>query len=199
MLSSIGMVTIPPTVLLKARSGLSLTGAEKDMLARVPETGGNLLANIPRLETVARIVRYQHKHYDGSGFPSDPVAGEEIPVGSRILKVLSDLLQFEAKGTPRFKALQQMQQRAGWYDPRVLDATFACFDVYLPNATEAKASGRGITIKELRVKHTLVSDLLTKDDILIVPAGTVISQMILQKIHNFQALHGIKEPIQVAA
>ena len=197
MLSSIGLVSVPSPVLYKARSGLSLTGPEKDMLGRVPETGAKLLANIPRLESVARIVRYQNKRYDGSGFPSDAIAGDEIPIGSRILKVLSDLLRIETRGTPRFKALEQMQEQTGCYDPRVLDATFACFDVYLQATTEVKAASATISMKELRVNHVLSADLFTSDGILIVSAGAEITQMILEKIHNFEELSGIREPIFV--
>lgn len=198
MLSMIGLVTVPAPVLYKSRDGLSLTGAERDMLARVPETGSELLANIPRLESVARIVRYQSKHYDGSGFPNDAVAGEEIPLGARILKVLSDLLHLEAKGIPRFRALEQMQERAGWYDPLVLDSTFANLDVYLTASTKTKAESRAIQISELRINDMLSSDLLTNDGLLIVPAGTRVSQIILEKVHNFQELSGIQEPVHVA-
>jgi len=76
-----------------------------------------LLANIPRLEAVARIVLYQHKHYDGSGLPADAIRGEDIPIGARILKVLMDLLELEAQKMPKAAALALMQQRQGWYDP----------------------------------------------------------------------------------
>jgi len=195
MLSSIGLVSIPSPVLYKARSGLSLTGPEKDMLARVPETGAKLLANIPRLESVARIVRYQNKRYDGVGFPVDSVAGDEIPVASRILKVLSDLLRLEARGVSRFKALEQMQEQSGCYDPRVLDSAFACFDVYLQTTSEVKAASCTILAQDLRVRHILSADLFTKDGTLIVAAGAEITQMILEKIHNFDELTGIREPI----
>jgi response regulator RpfG family c-di-GMP phosphodiesterase len=195
MLSSIGLVSIPAPVLYKARSGLSLTGPEKDMLARVPETGAKLLANIPRLETVARIVRYQNKRFDGAGFPTDSVAGDEIPIASRILKVLSDLLRLEAKGIPRFKALEQMQEQRGSYDPRVLDATFACFDVYLRTASEVKGASSPISFKDLRVTHVLSADLFTEEGTLIVSSGTEITQMIMEKIRNFEELSGIREPI----
>src|ERR1051325_5119813 len=73
MLSQIGMVTIPPAVLQKIRASHRLTGAEQDMLTRVPKIGAELLANIPRLEPVSKIVLYQQKHFDGSGFPLDAV------------------------------------------------------------------------------------------------------------------------------
>ena len=169
------------------------------MLVRVPEIGAKLLANIPRLESAAKIVLYQNKNYDGSGFPVDAVAGDDIPVGSRILKVLSDLAQLESARVPRFKALEQMQSRAGFYDPRVLDAAFASFDVYLESPSSAKASGRAITLKELIAGQILTTNLETKDGLLIYPTGTKVTPMVLEKLRNFAKVSGIKEPIRVEA
>ena len=197
MLCQVGCVTIPAGVIKKFRDGHSLSDPEKDMVNRVPEIGAKLLANIPRLESVAKIVLYQNKNYDGSGFPSDSVAGADIPVGSRILKVLSDLAQLEAVRIPKFKALEQMQGRAGAYDPRVLDAAFACFDIYLEAPTSAKASSQAITLKQLCAGQTLRSNVETKDGLLIISSGTKISAMVLEKLRNFQQLIGIKEPIRV--
>ncbi len=199
MLSQLGAVTLPADLMKKNREGHGLSGAEKDLLARVPEIGSKLLTNIPRLESVAKIILYQNKNYDGSGFPIDGVAGDEIPIGSRILKVLSDLAKLESVRIPKFKALDQMQSRAGWYDPRVLDAAFACFDIYLEAPTSAKTSGRAIRLKELTVGHVLLSNIQTREGALIVPAGTKVSPILLAKLRNFEQLSGIKEPIQVAA
>ena len=198
MLANIGSVAIPPSVISKTREGISLTGAEKDMLIRVPETGASLLANIPRLESVANIVRYQVKHYDGTGFPMDEVKGDDLPLAARILKILLDMLQLEAKGMLRFKALEQLQQREGWYDPNVLDSVFTVFQDDESATVRRKPEIRVIMIKELQVNHTLSSNLMTNDDILIAPAGTKISQMILTKIQNFEELSGIKQPIYIA-
>ena len=199
MLSQIGFVTIPPGVIQKARAGHGLSGQEKDMLTQVPTIGAELLSNIPRLDNVAKIVLYQNKNYDGSGFPVDSVAGEDIPVGSRILKVLSDLLQLETKETPKATALSLMQNRTGLYDPRVLDAAFACFDVYLPHATSVKSSGHSIGFKDLQTGHVLISNIETSDGMMIVTAGNKISPLLLQKLRNFAAISGIKEPIYVEA
>ncbi len=199
MLSQIGFVTIPSAVIQKARAGHGLSEQEKDMLTQVPTIGAELLSNIPRLETVAKIVLYQNKNYDGSGYPVDSVAGEDIPVGSRILKVLSDLLQLETKETPKATALGLMQNRTGRYDPRVLDAAFACFDVYLTHATSATSSGRPIGFNELQPGHVLISNIETSDGMMIVTAGNKISPLLLQKLRNFAAISGIKEPIYVEA
>ncbi len=199
MLSPIGYVTIPPDVNQKVRWGQELSKTEKVMLTRVPEVGAKLLTNIPRLESVAKMVLYQNKNYDGSGFPVDSVVGDDIPLGSRILKVLSDLAQLERTAVSRAKALGIMQGRVGCYDPRVLDAAFVCFDVYLATATSAKASSRAVSLEELEPGMNLSADVRTNDDSLIVRAGTSVSQMILERLRNMDALGYLKTPIQVDA
>ena len=98
MLAPIGNVTIPPELLLRARAGTALTEIETQIMAQLPETAARLLNHIPRLEGVARIVRYQAKNYDGTGRPVDEVMGEKLPFGSRLLKILADLAELQAGG-----------------------------------------------------------------------------------------------------
>ena len=194
MLSQIGMVTIPPALTEKARTRRELTAVEQEVLARVPKTGADLLANIPRLESIARIVLYQQKHYDGSGFPADAVHGEDIPIGARILKVLVDLLELEAQKMSRDAALRLMQQRMGWYDPRVLDATFACFDIYLPDIS-AKSQGQPIAAKDLRAGQIVLADIMTESGKTIVMARSRITPVLLVRLANFAKFSPIQEPI----
>ena len=196
MLSQIGAATIPPPIIQKSRAGQELTRTEQDLLTHVPKTGADLLGNIPRLESVARIVLYQQKHYDGSGFPDDGVHGEDIPIGARILKVLIDLLELEAQKMPRDAALKLMQQRMGWYDPRVLDATFACFDIYLPEIS-AKSQGQPITAKDLRVGQIVLADILTESGKTIVMARSRITPVLLIRLNNFAKFSPVQEPIYI--
>ncbi len=199
MLYPIGWLTVPVEVLEKVRAGIGLGGKEKDMVARVPEIGSNLLVNIPRLESVARIVLYQNKNFDGAGFPTDGVAGEDIPIGSRILRVLLDLLLMESPKISKFEALEKMKQCKGRYDPKVLEAVAACFDIYLTTDASNEAPALVIAFKDLHIGHVLKADLTTTDGTLIVAAGTEISQTVMQKLRNFAELSGIKEPLQVAS
>jgi response regulator RpfG family c-di-GMP phosphodiesterase len=199
MLSQIGYVTIPAAVIQKARAEFGLSAEEHDMVAGVPRTGADLLSRIPRLEQVSRNVLYQAKHFDGSGFPAEALAGEEIPLGARILKVLSDLVALERRGHSRFKALVELRARKGWYDPRVLDSVFACFDVCLAGSESVQAETRQVEWKHLQTGQVLISKIETLDGILIAGAGTPVTPMLLEKVRNFSALNGIKEPIQVTA
>ena len=195
MLSNIGYVTVPPAVVARFRLGDRLFPAEEQMLAQVPALGASFLANIPRLERVAQIVCSQHKHFDGSGLPEDGLAGEQIPPGARLLKVLLDLIDIEAKGTSRAVALEKLRHRQGWYDPKILDAAYACF---APQAQDSAADASvAVSLAELRVGQTLRSDVEAHDGALIVSKGSMITPPLLGRLLNLARLSGIKEPIYV--
>jgi response regulator RpfG family c-di-GMP phosphodiesterase len=194
MLCQIGYVTIPAVIIQKDRGGLALTAAEKLVLTRIPEIGSKLLANIPRLESVARSVLYQNKYFDGSGFPQDAVAGSDIPFAARMLRILSDLIQQEITGTSKEEALEKMQKRPGSYDPAIINAALAT----LVQNPRSKASGHALKVKDLVTGQILLSAVETMEGVLIVPAGTEISPMLLAKLNNFAELSGVKEPIYVS-
>ena len=197
MLSQIGMVSVPPAVGQKRRDHGYLTGDEKDMLALVPAIGAGMIESIPRLEKVARIIRYQAKHFDGSGFPHDGLKGAEIPPGARILKVLSDLAELEAGNMTKFKAFEVMQKRDGYYDPEVLQTAMTRFNVSAPAPKESTDGVKTLRCAELRVGQVLVSNVETRDGMLVIAAGTKINGALLERLKNWHRLNGVKEPIHV--
>jgi response regulator RpfG family c-di-GMP phosphodiesterase len=197
LLSQIGFVTIPPELILKARQGQPLTEREKDVFARIPAIGSSLLSQIPRLEGVARIILYQHKRFDGGGFPEDAVAGESIPLGARMLKILIDLSRIEASGARRPAALAHLRERAGWYDPRLLAAVAEQAPALPAAAPGAGGATIALSFAALRVGHILRSNLETKGGILLVTAGNLITPMLIHRLRNFSSLYGIQEPIYV--
>lgn len=196
LLSSVGDVTVPPELTLKFRSNLPLLPAEQLILRQVPRAGSQLVKNIPRLESVAATVLYQAKHFDGTGFPDDDVAGLRIPLHARILKVVADLLQLEQRGMNRNTALDHLRQRPGWYDPEILSAACRCFRIDVPQPKEA---GRPIpvTLDKLAVGHLLLADVETRSGLLIVASGNSITEALLQRLQNFGSMSGIKEPMFV--
>jgi response regulator RpfG family c-di-GMP phosphodiesterase len=197
MLSQIGCVTIPQAVLEKSRTGRPLAGAEDDMMSRVPQIGYKLLSHIPRLESVAAVVLYQNKNFDGTGFPSDKIAGEDIPIGARILRVLQDLLVHESAKASKSNVLESMTRFPGRYDPRVAEAVAAVFDDCVVRTIPVEAQGRPVGIKNLRVGCTLAAGVCTRNGAMIVPAGACISPMLMEKLRNFAELGDLVEPMLV--
>lgn len=83
LLHDVGMALLPDNVLEKE---CALAAEDRVQVERHPVEGARLLARFATLVPVSRIVRHHHEWYNGSGYP-DRLAGEQIPIGSRILSV----------------------------------------------------------------------------------------------------------------
>jgi response regulator RpfG family c-di-GMP phosphodiesterase len=195
MVCQIGLVTVPPAVIENSRAGREISKMEQEMLSRVPEIGRRLVANIPRLESVAKIVEYQDKHFDGTGLPRLEIAGQEIPLGSRILKVVNDLLQIEDLGIPRARALSLMTKREGWYDPEILKAVG---ESPLPKTWEHISDPFcTVPVNELSPGMILAKDFKSADGVLLVVAGCRLSETVITKIQNVASYSGLTEKLLI--
>ena len=128
LLHDIGKLAIPEHILNKPGR---LTPAEYEIMKRHAPIGADILQVIDFPYPVAPIVRHHHENWDGTGYP-DGLAGEDIPIGARIIAVVDcfDALTSDRPYRPRLDdaaALQILAERkATMYDPRVVDAFFAC-------------------------------------------------------------------------
>jgi two-component system cell cycle response regulator len=82
-LHDVGKVAIPEAILNKPGP---LDPEEWEFIKRHTIIGERILAGAPALAYVARLVRASHERMDGTGYP-DRLAGDEIPLGSRIVAV----------------------------------------------------------------------------------------------------------------
>lgn len=127
LLHDVGKLAIPEHILNKPGR---LTPAEYDIMKRHAPIGADILAVIGFPFEVAPIVRHHHENWDGTGYP-DGLAGEAIPIGSRIIAVVDcfDALVSDRPYRPRMEdgeALKVLSDRRGtMYDPRVIDTFFA--------------------------------------------------------------------------
>jgi diguanylate cyclase (GGDEF)-like protein len=81
LLHDIGKVAIPDEILHKPGP---LTDEEWVLMKQHPVIGERILRVLPGMGPVARMVRHEHERWDGKGYP-DGLAGEDIPIGSRII------------------------------------------------------------------------------------------------------------------
>ena len=82
-LHDLGKIAIPSAILTKNGP---LNEDEREFVQRHSIIGERILTGVPSLERVAAIVRSSHERWDGAGYP-DGRAGEEIPIGARIVFV----------------------------------------------------------------------------------------------------------------
>jgi hypothetical protein len=113
------------------------------------------------------------------------------------MHILQDLETHESAKGSKAKALANMTLFRGRYDPRMLEAAAAVFNVYLECARPMESPPRAVGIKELRVGWTLAAEARTRDGMLIVPLGTQISPILMEKLRNFAELGELEEPLLV--
>jgi two-component system cell cycle response regulator len=123
-LHDVGKVAIPDEVLHAPRK---LTEDEWQYMRQHTIIGARIIGAAPELLPVAEIVRSSHERYDGDGYP-DRLAGEDIPLGARIVAVCDS---YDAMTTTRAyrdampiaDALAELERCAGTqFDPRVVAA-----------------------------------------------------------------------------
>lgn len=121
VLCQIGCVALPSRIVEQVYDGAPLSENDAQLFQTHPIMGRSLVENIPSLAQVAEIIAYQHKNFDGSGMPPDSTKGNEIPLGSRILKVALDYDLIVSTGRTGAEAVAMMRKRAGRYDPRIIE------------------------------------------------------------------------------
>lgn len=191
MLSPIGYVTIPPEVFSKFTRGEKLDDNESKILGEGPVIGCRLINKIPRLENVAQVILHQHKHFDGSGASQDGIRGKDLPLGSRVLKILADYVELEADGKKLSEAMPIMRERRGWYDVELLEKILAAI-IVPPDIKPIETN-----VFDCRLNQILAQDIETKQGAMIIRAGQVITQAVKQSLKNYYAIGRIEEKFHV--
>jgi diguanylate cyclase (GGDEF)-like protein len=123
-LHDVGKLAIPDAILQKPGP---LSDDEAALMRTHTLVGERILAAAPSLHAASRIVRHSHERWDGGGYP-DGIAGESIPLGSRIVAVcdafdamISDRCYRRALAVE--DALDEIDRCSGTqFDPRAADA-----------------------------------------------------------------------------
>ncbi len=116
MLSQIGCVTLPDSIQDKLAAGAPLLGDESRLFAGHPVIGANLIAKIPRLETMAEAIKHQADHY------RKKAAEGEAAIGATILKCVVDFVRVKGAESDNSSALAILKRQHVQYDPKVLSA-----------------------------------------------------------------------------
>ena len=191
MLSQIGCVILPESVLKKVYRGVALTPEEMQLYHQHPFLAADMIVKIPRMKRVAEIIRSQDKYYDGYGVLGDNRQGNKIPMEARILKVAMDFDALESAGKTKAEAFGEMKQRKGWYDPTVIDAMKAAF------AQEIKYEIRTAFVADLRDGMVLGEDVKSSQDVLLASKGQEVNQSMILRLQNYGKTGEVRQPFTI--
>jgi diguanylate cyclase (GGDEF)-like protein len=124
LLHDVGKLAVPHSILHKPGP---LDPGEWAVMSEHPIAGERILLRIPELAVIAPIVRHEHEHWDGSGYP-DRLRGRRIPIGSRVIlacdawhAMRTDRPYRDALDHPA--AIAELEHGAGHqFDPEVISA-----------------------------------------------------------------------------
>jgi len=190
-LFSIGCISIPEHILIKAFNGKKLNPDEMDLYEKHPLTGYEQLIKIPRMADVAKIVKYQNKGYDGSGFPYDDVSGEEIPLPSRILKFILDYDDYLIQGMSPHDTVRMMKDQGDRYDPKLFHVLEKLFDI------QVGYESRELQIDELKAGMILAEALKTESGTILASKGQELTKINIKRIYSFSLHSNVVQPIKV--
>lgn len=123
-LHDIGKVAVSRKILNKLGR---LTDEEFAVMKRHSTIAIRILEKIDGLQDAAPLIKHHHERFDGKGYP-DGLAGEDIPVGARIISVAEafDILTSDVPwrdAMDQESALQELSACAGTqFDPVVVEA-----------------------------------------------------------------------------
>ena len=119
ILHDVGKIGVPDSILLKEGS---LNEHEWKLMKKHPVIGEQMLLSVDFLMPAWPIVRHHHERWDGGGYP-DGLAGEDIPIGARIVAVCDSFDAMTSdrpyrKALPLEHAFEELSRNAGsQFDP----------------------------------------------------------------------------------
>jgi len=124
LLHDVGKLAMPEELLDKNGP---LTRDEWEVMSEHPIVGERILSRTKELAILAPIVRHEHEHWDGTGYP-DGLEKVRIPIGSRVILACHAFVAMTTQRPYRdaltsAQATHELRSGAGSkYDPEVVDA-----------------------------------------------------------------------------
>lgn len=190
-LSQIGCVALPPEILERLNENRALSDAQRAIVRRHPAMGCQLLAEIPRLELVARMVERQNTVPRSPLSPRGLSDDEKVvEFGAQMLRVALDLDYLLEERLPFIGALNELHKMYGADHP-MLEALMSF---------EKDSQDR--VIMEMAAAHlssgmVAVEDIVSKSGHILVRKGQSISEPLRLRLLNCAQADGLVEPFKV--
>ncbi len=189
LLHDIGKLGLPDDLLKKPFSSLTLE--QRSEVIKHPARGQAALMALEQLKGAARLIRGHHERFDGMGYP-DGLAGEDIPLGARILALANDYdsLQIGSMEDRRFTvddAAAFIKRNCGkYYDPQVVDAFFLVTGLKASPPPSSGTRELAVRVADLEPGMILARDIMTDDGMLLLSKDYLLDEDLISQLANFE-------------
>jgi CheY-like chemotaxis protein len=179
--SQLGYIVLPHELCEKLEHRVALTAEEQRMVIRAPEMTEQLLANIPRLETVRAMLALHIR--PPTRDPAADATTQLIQLGAHLLRVAIDLEALEPmRRDPTRSPFVELQVQTELYDPEVLEAVE---QLYGERAHAPRFAIRIATSAGLQIGMVLAEDVRLHNGALLVARGYEVTSSFLERLKNF--------------
>lgn len=179
MLSSVGFINVPTECIERYLVGADLTREEAEMIDAIPQITGMLLANIPRLSTVAAMITQQSSIYTKPLNFASQDNNEMIRIGAKLLKIITDFDLLLVRHHEPQEAINLLSKNSKVYDSALLDILIT---IDLPRQ---KSLILYVKPNELRKGMIVDQNILNKQGILVIPKGYEVNDATVERLKNF--------------
>lgn len=190
MLSQLGCVTLASETIDAVYSGEKLLPNEQAQYDAHPSVAYDLLAKIPRLEPIARMIEHQNRPVP-VGSAADPEMAD-MRLGTEILRLTLAYESLIHKGTSRTEAVHTLSRQNKNFSPEFFHALVELD----PNAEEGEI--RKCRIEELSPGMIIQQEIRTSEGALLVSKGQEVTSPLLFKLKNFHARRAITGDVTVS-
>ncbi|MCC6508806.1 MAG: response regulator, partial [Pirellulaceae bacterium] len=194
MLSQVGCVAVPENLLAKQLSGTALSAAEQQTLQSQATLGSKLVAKIPRLEIVARMIASTSAMVNSLREVSPNLEELDDPDRVRVLegaKIIALLTQFDmsCQRVSMSEAIEELHSTS-LFDRELIEALS---DVVLGDKCQLV-----VHVKDLQEGMVLEEHVLTQSGDILIAKGHELTQSLIQRIRTFEHnAAGVRQPFRV--
>jgi len=191
LLSTIGLITLPNEIVEKKLSNVKLTKDEQILYDTNAEIAYSLINNIPRLSNIAKaILETNNKDFNPNQISFGNILPPEL-IGN-LIALINYYIDLETSGLTTKQIIEELEKRKNFYNEILLSALISDF-----SGLAESFIIENVSLKELPVNCQLADNILDEDDRVLVSKGMFVTEIIRQKLINFQKYKSIKEPIKI--
>jgi len=189
LISQIGCISLPSSVLRKRQDGMELDEDERLMFFNHPKVGASLLENIPRIEEIVEMISLQFSSLEELNSMED--LDDEVKIGAQLLKIAGDYDLLLNQGESHRDAVKHLKEQKDLYDPEILPL------LKKVKTKDEESVVTRIAVKDVTVGMIAEEDIVAKNGAMLTPKGQQITWAVLQGLRNFARKDGVKEPVTV--
>jgi putative nucleotidyltransferase with HDIG domain len=197
LLHDIGEIGIPEKVLEKSPD--YMTPEDISLYSQHPVRGQMAIDGIIDLRPAGILIRHHHENFNGSGFP-DRLAGEQIPIGARILAYADQLdRSVTSGGDTAEQALSRVELGLSIKLDPALQRVFRKVAKYayfnMPEIDPNASVELELRPEELRAGMLLTKDVVSGTGLMLLNKGVVLDTVKIDAIQRYYQLdpplHGV--------